>query len=63
MIYYYTPLPPRVCSADAPMPVEDRDRYQWSHPDAEEVMPFFNLVVYTCPYCKHTFHAEPRPKE
>ena len=57
---YYTPLPRRTCTADEPMRHEDRDRYQWGHPDAVEVMPFFNLVVYTCPHCKHTFHAEPR---
>jgi hypothetical protein len=56
----HVPLARRYCTADSPMPHEDRDRYQWGHPDATEVMPFFNLVVYTCPHCKHTFHAEPR---
>jgi hypothetical protein len=60
---YYSALPRRFCTPEQPMQHEERDHYQWSHPDAAEVMPFFNLVVYTCPHCKHTFHAEPRTPE
>jgi hypothetical protein len=56
----FTPLPPRTCTASEPMRHEDKDRYFWTHMDADEVMPFFNLVVYKCRHCGHTFHAEPR---
>jgi hypothetical protein len=56
----YATLPRRMCTADSPMPAALRDNYQWSHPEAEAVQPFFNLVIYTCPHCNHTFHAEPR---
>lgn len=57
---YYSALPRRLCTQAEPMQHEFRDHYQWSHPEAEAVQPYFNLVVYTCPHCKHTFHAEPR---
>jgi uncharacterized Fe-S cluster protein YjdI len=59
----YIPLHRRYCTAEHPMPIEDKDRYQWGHPDAVEVEPFFNLVIYTCPHCNHTFHALPREPE
>lgn len=54
-------LPRRYCEAGAPMPMADRNRYQWGHPDAVEVRPFFNLVIYRCPHCQLEFHAAPRP--
>jgi len=55
------PLPRRYCTAESPMQAQDRDSYQWGHSDAVDVGPFFNLRLYTCPYCKHTFHALARP--
>lgn len=55
------PLERRYCEAAAPMPPEDKDRYLWGHGDAVAVRPFFNLVLYTCPHCQHTFTALPRP--
>lgn len=50
----------RYCTAAAPMPPEQKDAFFWIHADAQEVMPFFNLVVYECPHCKLAFHALPR---
>lgn len=49
----------RFCTADAPMPMEQKDVFRWSHPDAQPVRPFFNLMIYECPHCKLTFHALP----
>ena len=51
----------RYCEIRSPMPIADKDKYQWGHPDAVEMAPFFNLMVYECPHCKHVFHAEKRP--
>jgi hypothetical protein len=53
-------LPRRLCDAASPMPMADKDRFQWSHPDAEFIEPFFNLGLYKCPHCKLTFHAPRR---
>lgn len=50
----------RYCTAEAPMPMADKDKYQWGHADAVDVGAFFNLRLYTCPHCKFTFHAPPR---
>ena len=38
----------RVCTAGAPMPEADKNRYRWSHPDAIETdqqVPTVNKVV------------------
>jgi hypothetical protein len=55
----------RVCTADAPMPEADKDRYRWSHPDAEvgeRVSIFANVVnLCKCPHCGLTFTSFPRP--
>ena len=51
----------RYCTAEAPMPREDKDKYQWGHGDAVDIGPFFNLRLYECPHCRLTFHALPRP--
>lgn len=61
---YATPsgLPRRACTADKPMPEVHKDRFQWTHADAEYVEPFFNLALYKCPHCGLTFHAPMRPQ-
>jgi uncharacterized Fe-S cluster protein YjdI len=56
----YDHLPRRTCTAAEPMPHEDRNHYFWTHPDAKEVEPFFNLVIYWCPNCALNFHAPKR---
>jgi hypothetical protein len=50
-------LPRRYCEAGSPMPMEDKDRYQWGHGDAEFIEPFLNLGLYKCPHCGLTFTA------
>lgn len=60
LLYLASGLPRRYCTAASPMTVADKDKYQWGHPDATEVMPFFNLVVYRCPHCGLHFHAPAR---
>jgi hypothetical protein len=60
LVYVPSALPRRCCTAERPMQPQDRHRYQWSHPDAVAVEPFFNLVIYRCPHCTHTFHAPQR---
>ena len=62
VIFVPSDLPRRLCDAENPMPTADKDRYHWSHPDAEYVEPFFNLGIYRCPHCKLTFHAPMRPQ-
>lgn len=37
------------------MPQADKDRYRWSHPDAEVLGPFFNLTRARCPHCGLAF--------
>lgn len=51
----YGHLPRRTCTRDAPMPQADKDRYRWSHPDAEVLGPFFNLTRARCPHCGLAF--------
>jgi hypothetical protein len=62
----YGHLERRFCSADAPMPEVDKDRYRWSHPDAVELdrqVPTANkVVVCRCPHCDLTFTTFPRPQ-
>lgn len=53
-------LPRRYCTADSPMAQADRDAYQWGHPDATAVAPWYNLTIYLCPHCGITFHAPKR---
>lgn len=53
----------RICTAEEPMKEEDKSKYQWGHPDAKYVEPFFNLALYTCPHCNLTFHTQPRPED
>lgn len=60
IIYLLSGLPRRYCEADSPMQQADKDRYQWGHPDAEFIEPFFNLGIYRCPHCGLTFHAPMR---
>jgi hypothetical protein len=55
------PLERRECTADAPMPIADKDKAFWIHHDAVDVGGFFNLSLFTCPHCNLTFHALPRP--
>jgi len=57
LLYARPALPRRYCEKDSPMPAADKDKYQWGHPDAEDVGAFFNLRLYKCPYCGLTFHA------
>lgn len=55
----------RVCSAEAPMPEPDKERYRWSHPDALVLgrLPAANAVdVCRCPHCGLTFTSFPRPQ-
>jgi hypothetical protein len=56
----FIPLERRHCTAEAPMPMEDRAKFLWIHHDAEDVGPFFNLRLYKCPHCGFTFNAAPR---
>jgi hypothetical protein len=60
LVYAPSALPQRTCSAAEPM--EDKNVYQWGHPDAEAVRPFFNLMLYRCPHCSLVFHAPMRPQ-
>lgn len=50
----------RDCTAQAPMPMADRNRFYWIHADAADVGAFLNMRLYTCPSCGFTFHAPPR---
>lgn len=50
----------RICTKEAPMKMEQKDDYRWGHPDAAEVKPFFNLMLYDCPHCGLTFASYPR---
>lgn len=52
----------RECSAAAPMPEADKDRFMWGHPDASETDRFLagnELIVYHCPHCGLNFTAFP----
>jgi hypothetical protein len=60
LVYVPSALPRRYCVKDSPMPMADKDKYQWGHPDAVDVGPFLNLRLYRCPYCDLTFHAPAR---
>lgn len=62
LLYIPSPLPRRTCTAASPMPMADRDKYQWGHPDATGVAPWYNLTIYLCPHCGITFHAPARGK-
>jgi hypothetical protein len=62
LVLVHRPLERRYCSADSPMAMADKDRFQWGHPDAAAVKPFFNLVIYRCPHCNLYFHAPARPE-
>jgi hypothetical protein len=57
LVFYRPALERRYCEAGSPMPMADKDRYQWGHGDAVFVEPFFNLGLYKCPHCGLTFHA------
>jgi len=60
----YGHLQRRTCTADAPMAEADKDRYRWSHPDAEflGMAPTANPVeICRCPHCDLTFNTFPRP--
>jgi hypothetical protein len=55
----------RYCTAEAPMPECDKDRYRWGHPDAEVIdrLPTANHVdLCRCPHCGLTFTSFPRPQ-
>jgi hypothetical protein len=60
LVYVPSTLPRRSCTAESPMQEADKGKYQWSHADALDVAPFFNLMVYKCPYCGTKFHAPKR---
>lgn len=60
LVYVPSALSRRWCTADSPMAPADRDSYQWGHPDAVDVAPLYNLMIYTCPHCGLTFHAPKR---
>jgi hypothetical protein len=60
----YGHLQHRFCTVDAPMPMADKDRYRWSHPDADVIgqVPAANrLDLCRCPHCGLTFTSFPRP--
>jgi hypothetical protein len=61
LVYVASSLPRRYCTAASPMQAADKDKYQWGHPDAAPLRPWFNLVIYLCPHCALEFHAPPRP--
>lgn len=63
LVYVPSGLPRRYCEAGNPMPMADKDKYQWGHPDAVEVAPLYNLMIYRCPHCGLHFHAPARTKE
>jgi hypothetical protein len=50
----------RYCEAGAPMKYEDKDRFMWGHPDAQQVGTFLNLTTYLCPHCGLRFNCLPR---
>lgn len=61
----YSHLERRICTADAPMPEEDKDNYRWGHEDAVVIgrAPTANAVdIARCPNCGHTFTCFPRPQ-
>lgn len=62
-LYVPSQLPRRICTGESPMPAEDKDKYQWGHPDAKFLRDFFNLGIYRCPHCELTFHAPKRKSE
>lgn len=62
LVYVPSKLPRRYCTDDSPMQMQDKDAYQWGHPDAYRVRAFFNLAIYQCPHCNLTFHAPERPQ-
>ena len=58
----YGHLERRVCTREAPMPEEDKDRYRWGHPDAVVLgrVPVANSVIACrCPHCGLTFTTFP----
>lgn len=50
----------RRCTAEAPMPIEQKDDYFWIHAEAQAREPFFNLMLYECPHCGLWFPARHR---
>lgn len=61
----YGHLERRMCTAEAPMPEADKDRYRWSHPDARVIgrLPTANSVdLCRCPHCGLSFTSFPRPQ-
>jgi len=56
----YGHLEHRTCTEASPMPAADRDIYRWHHPDANELGPFFNLVLCECPHCNFIFASFPK---
>jgi hypothetical protein len=60
LVYVPSDMPRRYCTAKEPMAAADKDSFQWGHNDAVAMAPLFNLVIYRCPHCHHTFHAPPR---
>lgn len=55
----YAHLERKFCTKEFPMPMEDKDKYRWSHPDAAFHAPFFNLHTYHCPHCGLYFNVAP----
>jgi hypothetical protein len=51
----YGHLEIRICTAESPMPMEDKDKYRWNHPDAVKLRNFFNLILRECPNCGLTY--------
>jgi hypothetical protein len=62
LVYVPSALPRRHCTEDSPMQMQDKDAYQWGHPDAGRIRSFFNLAIYQCPHCGLTFHAPERQR-
>jgi hypothetical protein len=53
----------RTCTAKEPMPLGDKDKYWWHHPDAKVVdsITFGNTInLWHCPHCDFKFTAFPR---
>jgi hypothetical protein len=56
-------LPPRTCTAASPMRLADKDAYQWSHPEARYIAPYFNVArvpLFRCPHCGVTLDGPVR---
>ncbi len=57
----YGHLQRRLCTAEEPMALADKDRFRWGHPDAVSQGPFFNLERFLCPHCTLMFTCVPAP--